>query len=149
MFLSHENSGALSKEYVNRVYTWDLYLKLADGNYALMDAEKFQMDNGNTQILKGQSIAFDPSKVYVGYIAEVKVWGILAIYYLPKHNQATFAALVLRNNYFEELNFPYPQNPTETYHRDDANTIVDLPQAYAHYVASLTTITIVVLPQTY
>lgn len=85
----------------------------------------------------------------MGYIDEIKAWGILATYYLPKHNQATFSAFVLRDNYFEELNFPHPQNPTETYHHDDANTIVDLPQAYVHYVASPSTAKVVVLPQSY
>ena len=149
MFLSHENSGILSEEYENRVYTWDLYLKLADGKYALMDAENVQIDDNNMKVVKGQSIAFDPDKIYVGYISEIRAWGILATYYLPKHSEAAFSAFVLRSNYFEELNFPNPREPVGTYHRDDTNTIVDLPQAYVHYVTSPSTAKVVVLPQTY
>lgn len=144
LLLASQKSSLFDSEYKNSVYVWDMYRKLSDGQYALIDQKK-----SSDETVKGQSIDLDPDKIYVGYIDEIKAWGILATYYLPKHSEVGFSAFVLRDGYFEDLNFPHPQNPTETYHLGDANTIPDLPQAYAHYFASPSTAKIVVLPQTY
>ena len=149
VFLSSEQSGFFDDgSYENKVYIWDLYKKIDDSHYILLNAQKFKAADGSEHT-QDSEFDFDPRKIYVGYIREVKAWGLLATYYLPKHSEAEFSALVLRDGYFEELNFPNPSKPVGIYHRDDANTIVDLPKAFTHYVTSPSTAKVVVLPQTY
>ena len=149
VLLSTEKSSHYgTNQYENNVYVWDLYLNLGNGRYLLFDRKKAEVDPGVVGFLNGQTIDLDPSKIYVGQISELGVYGILAIYYLPKHNEVMLSAFVFHPDYFEELSFPDFTKTSGIYHRDDRNEIQDLPAAYKHYL-STTPITITTLPDTF
>ena len=117
-------------EYENNVYTWRLYRNLGNGRYAVLDRQRFK--NPGAEFLEG-SFDFDPEKAFVGFIKEANAYGLLAMYLIPKHNKALLSAYVLRVNYFEMLNFPDPEKPSEVYHYDIGWDVPDLPDAYKRY----------------
>lgn len=133
LFLSREKSAILSEEYENKVYVWDLYRKLQDGRYELINTEKSKNDDGSTNFIESEFI-FDPTKFYVGYISENKAYGMLVTYYINKHNGVELSTYVAHGDYFEKLNFPNENKPVVVYHRDDTDKIPDLPDAAQHYV---------------
>lgn len=129
--LSSEVSG-VDAESENRVHNWDVYRKLEDGRYASIELHQFNMPTG-PELLQG-SVQFDPDIFYLGFIKEVNAFGILATFYLPKHNGVELSAYVLRGDHFEVLHFPDPKKTPEVYHRDDANNIRDLPETARSYL---------------
>lgn len=131
VLLSSEMSG-VDAEYENRVHNWDVYRKLEDGRYASIELHQFNMPDG-PELLQG-SVQFDPDVFHLGFIKEVNAFGILATFYLQRHNGVELWAYVLRGDHFEVLNFPDPKKTPEIYHRDDANNIPDLPETARAYL---------------
>ena len=149
IFLSTEKSSLYDEnQYENNVYIWDMYRNLGNGRYIRFDRKKGEIDPGVSGFLNGQTTDFDPSKIYVGQIKELNIFGLLAIYYEPKHNALRFSAYVFHGDYFEELNFPDAAQPSGIYHRDGKNNVPDLPDAYKHYL-SAPPITVTTLPDTF
>jgi hypothetical protein len=143
VLLSSEMSG-VDAESENRVHNWDVYRKLEDGRYASIELHQFNMPDG-PELLQG-TVQFDPDIFYVGFIKEVNAFGILATFYLPKHNGVELLAYVLRGDHFEVLHFPDPKKTPEVYHRDDANNIPDLPETARSYLVKPSIKKVIVSP---
>jgi hypothetical protein len=146
VLLSPEKTG-LETEYENRVHIWDVYRKIDDASYAAIELHKFDMPDG-PQLLRG-AVQFDPDMFYLGFIKEVNAFGILATFYLPKHNGVELSAYALRGDHFEVLHFPDSQKSPEIYHRDDSNSIPDLPETARSYLVKPSIKKVIVSPSSH
>lgn len=150
IFLSSEKSALVrGDQYENDVRLWDLYLKIGEGSYAVIDQEKSAA--GSDTYLHYSNFLFDPQRVYVGSINEVGgASGMLAMNFVPRKNGVYISAYIPGNSSFESKNFPDPMaSEAGMYHRDDSGNIPDLPDAYKHYFATPPSQTMTVLPQTF
>lgn len=138
IFLTRESF--LDKECENRVYRWDMYKKLGNGSYAVVNQKRSKWGdslNGKKfdEIVRSQPVVFSPDQLYVGRVKELNAFGLLTMNYGKKHNEITVIAIVWKEGYFEEVNFPNPNSPPAIYHRGD-NGISDMPESIASYFAS-------------